>query len=75
MGCRIEGYYRVKKQGVFPWPCRAQPDRVVELRPHDVLLKAADGTYTKHTGLMLVGLQVNDDAVEWVDKVVRIDLI
>jgi len=74
MGYRIEGFYRVKEHGIFPWPCKAEPDRTLELWPYDVLTKDEVG-YTKHTGLMMTNILVPDEAVEWVDKAGIIELI
>ena len=74
MGYKLKGYYRVKEKGTFPWPCPAEPQRTLDLRPDDVLTKG-DAGYTKHTGLMMTGILVPDEAVEWVDKTVGLTLM
>lgn len=58
------GAVRPKKAGRYPWPCRGNPERTIELLEDDVLGRAMDGTYAKHTGLMCFGIKIPDDHVE-----------
>ena len=62
---KIGWHYRVKKDGEYPAPCRADPDRLYQLFTDDVLTKnEKDGTYMIHTGIGLWGLVLKDDEVE-----------
>lgn len=63
----VKGYFRVKEHGKYPWPCQDLPKRMLELWPDDVLTKAENGSYTKHTGLMMTNIRLQDDQVEPVD--------
>ena len=45
--------FRVKKEGIYPWPRDGDKDRTIELFTDDVLTKQENGKYMKHTGLFL----------------------
>lgn len=57
-------HYRVKEQKSYPWPCKPIPDRTVELFPDDILTKSDNGTFTKHTGICMLGIKIPDCDVE-----------
>lgn len=43
----LENYYRVRKTGEYPWPCKDDENRTILLHEDSVLTKHADGTFTK----------------------------
>lgn len=66
MGYSLTGYYKVKKEGCYPAPCEPLPDRTYSLFADDVLTKdSKTGTFTVHTGIMLMGIVLKDDEVEF----------
>ena len=78
MGYRfnIKNYYKVKKEGQYPWPCKGYADRTIELFNDDVLTKdSEDGTFMKHTGLGCVGIILKDDEVYYVPETARLQMI
>lgn len=54
----VSNAFHVKEDKRYPWPCKADPDRTVLLFPSDVLTKTSNSTVTKHTGLMMLNIQV-----------------
>ena len=63
----VTGYYRVKVHKKYPAPCEPEPNRLYEIFTDDVLTKDEKrGTYTIHTGLMLMGIVLADNEVEFV---------
>ena len=71
----IKGGFRVKAEGTYPWPCKDEPNRVMDLYPWDVLTKSEDGTYMKHTGLGTLGHVLTDDQVEPIGRDVALRLL
>ncbi len=65
-------YYKPKEAGRYPWPCRAEPARTIDLFADDVLTKDEDGTYRTHTGLMCFNIQLTDEQVEFHPGTVRL---
>ena len=69
----LSNYYRLTRDGEFPAPCKDDPDRVLEFGTNDIFTKdPKDGSYTVHTGIMIFGIRLPDDAVEFVDKPIRL---
>ena len=64
----VDGYYAPVTDCVVDWPWAGDKHRKTELFTDDVLTKAEDGTYTKHTGICQTNLIISDDMVRWVDK-------
>ena len=60
MGYQFEmsNYYKVKEDKTYPWPCAADPNRTIEIFDDDVLTEDKDGTFTKHTGLCCIHIQI-----------------
>ncbi|MEW6313547.1 MAG: hypothetical protein AB1513_05810 [Pseudomonadota bacterium] len=58
---QLKQYYTVKERKEYPWPCRPEPDRMVELHPGDVLSRMGNGTMTKLSGLGMCGIRVPED--------------
>ena len=56
--------FRVKKEGVYPWPWDGDKDRTIELFTDDVLTKSENGKYIKQTWLCCMNIVLNDDEVE-----------
>lgn len=56
-------YLRVKKDSIYPWPCKNEPDRTIQLFDDDVLSRNSDGSYTKHTGLCCIGIIIPDEDI------------
>jgi hypothetical protein len=84
----LNGYWRLKDQGTHPAPCPADPERTFEFYPSDVFTRmnpawscypadvpAGYHAYTKQTGLCVVGILLPDDAVEYVDKAIGLELV
>lgn len=65
---QVNGYWRVKADKVYPWPCKDLPDRTLEIFADDVLTKLADGTFVKHTGLMTLGHVIPDADVVHIES-------
>lgn len=59
----LSKYYKVVKAGEYPWPCKAQPNRTIEIFEDDVLSKTGDGEYFKQTGLGCMGIHIPDSDV------------
>jgi hypothetical protein len=69
----VKGYYRVKIARDYPAPCEPLPDRMYHLFTDDVLTKdASTGTYTVHTGIMLMGIVLTDDEVDFFPGVAKL---
>lgn len=68
----LNKHYRVREQKEYPWPCKPDPKRMVELYPFDVLTKHPNGTVTKHTGLCMTGIIVPDSDLEEIAEPTRI---
>jgi len=71
----IDTYYRVKKDGEYPWPCGDEPNRKIELFTDDVLTVDEDGKYMKHTGLGCFGIILKKDQIELVTKPVHLQMM
>ena len=67
---KVAEAFHVKERKTYPWPCKPEPGRVVDLFPSDVLTKHPNGSVTKHSGLMMMGIRVPDvDLVPFEDAV------
>ena len=72
-GYTLSSYYRLTQNGKFPAPCKADPDRVLEFCTDDIFTKdPKSGSYTVHTGIMIFGIRLPDEMVEFVEKPVRL---
>jgi hypothetical protein len=78
----LDSYYRVKEDGEYPAPCPANPDRTWFLaKDFDALTRnremAPQGchSYTKHTGLCVVGIILKDEDVEFVETPVHLEML
>jgi hypothetical protein len=60
---QVTGYYTVKKDGKYPWPCKADTNRLFNLYTDDIFCKMPDGNYSKQTGLGTFGHVLTDDEV------------
>lgn len=60
---KVTGYYTVKKDGKYPWPCKPDPDRLFNLYTDDILCKMDNGEYSKQTGLGTFGHLLTEDEV------------
>ena len=69
----LKKFYRVKEQKTYPWPCRTDQHRVVELFPVDILSKHPNGTVTKQSGFCMTNIQVpEDDLIEFNEPITMI---
>lgn len=59
-----ENAFKVKKEGLYPWPCKGDPGRTIHLYTNDVFTRDADGTYMKQTGLGCFGIVLKAEEVE-----------
>lgn len=67
---------RCSKPGVYPWPCKSNPDRTLQVFGDDVFTRDGDGSYTKHTGLMMKRIQIPDEVMEpWGTDSVQLEMI
>lgn len=58
-------HYRLKKDGVYPWPWKGDPDRTMELYTSDIFCVDEKGVIYKQTGLGTFGHLIPfDDLVE-----------
>lgn len=71
----IKNGFRVKRDGIYPWPCKPEPNRTMQLFTSDVLTKQPDGRYMKHTGLGTFGHVLKDDEVEPIGKDMALRLL
>jgi len=55
-------FYKIKPEHdekEYPWPCKRQPNRTIQLFDDDILTKQKDGKgFTKHTGLCCLNIQI-----------------
>ena len=56
--------FRVKKEGIYPWPWDGDKDRTIRLFTDDVLTKQENGKYMKHTGLGCLNIVLATEEVE-----------
>jgi hypothetical protein len=56
-------YYRVKKDGEYPWPWGGDSTRTIHIYTDDVLGKSSDGIYTKITGMCCTGIHIPDENI------------
>lgn len=70
----VKGYYRVKTDKEYPWPCASLPDRKLLIFADDVLNKRAPGVYDKITGLGTMNHQIPDEDVEFVEDERRLSM-
>lgn len=71
----LSKHYRVKSHKEYPWPCRLEPNRKLELFPFDILTKTPDGTVTKHNGLCMTGIVVPECDLEEVNEPTRMVVV
>lgn len=60
-------YLRIKAEHCgkeYPWPNAKNPDQTLMLFHDDVLTKDPNGTYWKHTGIMVGNLHIPADHIE-----------
>lgn len=61
-------FYKIKPDNdgeEYPWPCKAHPDRMIELSDDDILTKQLDGGgYTKHTGLCCINIKIPEEHLD-----------
>jgi len=67
----VKDYYKIKhEEKEYPWPCNSEPDRTIILFDDDVLTKAEDGTFTKHTGACCMWIQIpEEDLIYCTDEI------
>lgn len=64
---------RVKTEGLYPWPCGSDPDRMIKIYADDVLTKNPEtGKYMKQTGLGCFNIVLKDDEVQPLEKDVHL---
>jgi hypothetical protein len=68
----FDKYWTVQERRYYPWPCKPEPERKLELWPGDVLTKDPDGSVTKHNGLCMVGIRVPSADLVLVETPVRL---
>lgn len=61
---QLSTYYKVKNIEKF----KTKRNNELVIYPGDILTKNNDGSYTKHTGVMLVGIIIPDNCVEKIVK-------
>lgn len=71
----IPPWYRVKEDKEYPWPCKPDPNRTIEIYTNDVLTKQPDGKYQKHTGLGCLNIPISDEDVILQDKPANLRLL
>jgi len=67
----LNGAFHVKADSKYPWPCKPEPNRTINIYTDDVLTRGEDG-WTKHTGLCCVGIQIPETDVVPFGKTVGI---
>jgi len=65
---KVMQYYQVKKDGQYPWPCKDNKKRTIELFSHDILSKNTDGTFFRHTGIGCFGIILKKNQVQLFKK-------
>lgn len=71
----FDKYYVVKKEGEYPWPCKLEKDRTIELFIDDVLTMHSNGTFTKHTGICCTNIRLTKKQVKLIKKPVKLQMI
>lgn len=71
----IKEYYVVKKEDEYPWSCQPEPNRTIRLFTDDVLTKASDGTFTKHTGICCINIRLAKEQVKFIKKPIALRLL
>jgi hypothetical protein len=64
----VSGYYTVKEDKNYPWPCKSEPYRTYMVYTDDIFMKTADGSYNKQNGLGTCGHILPDEDVIFHDK-------
>ena len=60
---QLDGFYHVKKEKRYRWPCDSEPDRTTIIFPLDMLSKESDGIYNKQNGIYMSGILIPDSDV------------
>lgn len=71
----IKGYYKVKAEKEYPWPCAALPDRTLTIYPEDILALQENGKFMKHTGLGTMNHIIPMEDVERFDDEAKLRLL
>jgi hypothetical protein len=72
----IKDGVRVKREGIYPWPCPADPSGTIELFRDDVLTyNRATRDYTLHTGVCRFGIKLTNEEVEPIGKAVTLQIL
>ena len=68
-------WYRVNTDKIYPWPCKSDPNRIIDIYTDDVLTKQDNGLYQKHTGLGCLDIVIPDEDVKLQDKDINLRLL
>lgn len=72
---KINKSYRVKKAGLYPAPCPADPKRILPLDTSDVLTGNVRSGFTVHTGICITGFKLTKSQIKFVNNKVALTLI
>ena len=72
---KIKNWCKIKdKQKTYPWPCKSQPERKIELFDDDILTKEKNGRYIKHTGLCCCNIIIPDEDLIHQNQAIRLKI-
>jgi hypothetical protein len=60
---KLNDWYSVKKEGVYPWPSATDESRTIRVYPDDVLCLDSNGTYNKQSGVCCLNIRVPEEAL------------
>ena len=56
-------YCKVKKDKIYPWPCKSEPDRTLPIFDDDILTRSSPGVFTKHTGICCLNILIPEEDI------------
>ena len=73
---KVTGYYTVKEEKEYPWPCPADPNRMYKLYTDDVLcFNEDDQKWYKQTGLGTAGHILKEDELIYHDETITLQIL
>jgi len=68
----LSSYFKVKEAKAYPWPWAGDKSRMTTIYIDDVLTRREDGTFMRHTGLGIFGIQIPEGDLVPVDQPVML---
>ncbi len=73
---QVQPWYKLKyPEREYPWPCKSEPERTIQIFNDDVLTRTRKGVYMKHTGICCTSILIPDEDVELVETPANLRLM